>query len=66
MLPLVEAVSQDLGRVLLNLLTNAFYAVRQRQQLGEPVRSSSARYLHPKPWQTKTTLGVGGVTGNPS
>jgi signal transduction histidine kinase len=30
-LPLVEAVSQDLGRVLLNLFTNAFYAVRQRQ-----------------------------------
>jgi signal transduction histidine kinase len=30
-LPLVEAVGQDLGRVLLNLFTNAFYAVRQRQ-----------------------------------
>jgi len=35
-LPLVEAVSQDLGRVLLNLFTNAFYAVRQRQQAAEP------------------------------
>jgi len=35
-LPPVEAVSGDLGRVLLNLLTNAFYAVRKRQQLGEP------------------------------
>ncbi|TVT40770.1 histidine kinase, partial [Hymenobacter setariae] len=34
-LPLVEAVSQDVGRVLLNLFTNAFYAVRQRQQAGE-------------------------------
>ncbi|WP_226915718.1 ATP-binding protein [Hymenobacter siberiensis] len=34
-LPLVDAVSGDLGRVLLNLFTNAFYAVRQRQQLGE-------------------------------
>jgi two-component system NtrC family sensor kinase len=31
-LPLVEAVSQDVGRVLLNLFTNAFYAVQQRQQ----------------------------------
>jgi signal transduction histidine kinase len=30
-LPLVEAVGQDMGRVLLNLFTNAFYAVRQRQ-----------------------------------
>jgi two-component system NtrC family sensor kinase len=35
-LPLVEAVSQDLGRVLLNLFNNAFYAVQQRQQAGEP------------------------------
>ncbi|AMR27154.1 histidine kinase [Hymenobacter psoromatis] len=35
-LPPVEAVSGDVGRVLLNLLTNAFYAVQKRQQLGEP------------------------------
>jgi signal transduction histidine kinase len=35
-LPLVEAVSQDIGRVLLNLFTNAFHAVRQRQQRAEP------------------------------
>jgi signal transduction histidine kinase len=34
-LPPVEVISQDLGRVLLNLLNNAFYAVRQRQQTGE-------------------------------
>jgi signal transduction histidine kinase len=34
-LPLVEAATGDLGRVLLNLFSNAFYAVRQRQQTGE-------------------------------
>ena len=34
-LPPVPAVGADLGRVLLNLLGNAFYAVRQRQQSGE-------------------------------
>jgi signal transduction histidine kinase len=34
-LPLVTVASADLGRVLLNLLTNAFYAVHQRQQKGE-------------------------------
>jgi two-component system NtrC family sensor kinase len=34
-LPLVEAVGQDLGRVLLNLFNNAFYAVQKRQQQGE-------------------------------
>jgi len=35
-LPPVEAVAGDLGRVLLNLFTNAFYAVQKRQQAGEP------------------------------
>jgi signal transduction histidine kinase len=34
-LPLVEAVGADVGRVLLNLFGNAFYAVRQRQQSGK-------------------------------
>ncbi len=31
-LPLVEGVGADLGRALLNLFNNAFYAVQQRQQ----------------------------------
>ena len=35
-LPLVQGVGQDLGRVLLNLFNNAFYAVQKRQQAGEP------------------------------
>ncbi|MGI4832222.1 MAG: sensor histidine kinase [Janthinobacterium lividum] len=34
-LPLVPAVAGELGRVLLNLLTNAFYAVQQRQLAGQ-------------------------------
>ena len=34
-LPPVEVIAQDLGRVLLNLLTNAFYAVKKRQEQGE-------------------------------
>ena len=34
LLPLVPAVPGDLGRVLLNLFTNAFYAVQKRQQDG--------------------------------
>ena len=33
-LPRVPVVATDLGRVLLNLLNNAFYAVHQRQQQG--------------------------------
>ncbi|GAB3739020.1 hypothetical protein GCM10028816_44510 [Spirosoma lituiforme] len=31
-LPLVEVIPQDVGRVLLNLFTNAFYAMREKQQ----------------------------------
>ncbi|MDJ0367737.1 ATP-binding protein [Hymenobacter sp. H14-R3] len=34
-LPLVPVVAGDVGRVLLNLFTNAFYAVQQRQRAGE-------------------------------
>ncbi|TDN37757.1 ATP-binding protein [Hymenobacter sp. UV11] len=34
LLPLVSVVPGDLGRVLLNLFTNAFYAVQKRQQCG--------------------------------
>ena len=33
-LKMVEVVPQDLGRVLLNLFNNAFYAVQQKQKLG--------------------------------
>jgi signal transduction histidine kinase len=35
-LPKVEAAPTELGRVLLNLCHNAFYAVQQRQRTGEP------------------------------
>jgi signal transduction histidine kinase len=34
-LPMIEVIGPDLGRVLLNLFSNAFYAVRQRQLQGE-------------------------------
>ncbi|MEO1652737.1 MAG: ATP-binding protein, partial [Bacteroidota bacterium] len=33
-LPTVEVVAQDIGRVLLNLINNAFYAVHQKSQQG--------------------------------
>ncbi|MBC7448294.1 MAG: hypothetical protein H7330_09570 [Hymenobacteraceae bacterium] len=34
-LPALTVAGADVGRVLLNLFTNAFYAVKQRQQAGE-------------------------------
>ena len=32
----IEVVPQDIGRVLLNLLNNAFYAVREKKKQGAP------------------------------
>ncbi|GAA4039609.1 hypothetical protein GCM10022409_26650 [Hymenobacter glaciei] len=54
-LPLVAVVPQDLGRVLINLLTNAFYAVQQRQRQ----LSTEAGY-HSKV-TVQTSAGPGGV-----
>ena len=34
-LPKINVVSQDIGRVILNLITNAFYAVNERSKKGE-------------------------------
>ncbi|MBC2839784.1 two-component regulator propeller domain-containing protein [Robiginitalea sp. SC105] len=34
-LPEISVIPQDIGRVLLNLLTNAFHAVQERQKQGE-------------------------------
>nr|WP_317042399.1 ATP-binding protein [Spirosoma fluviale] len=36
-LGLVSLIPQDISRVLLNLFTNAFYAVQQRQKQGGPL-----------------------------
>ncbi|AOW10378.1 sensor histidine kinase [Flavobacterium gilvum] len=33
-LPKIDVVSQDIGRVLLNLFTNAFYAIQKQQQIA--------------------------------
>ena len=32
----VDVIQQDMGRVILNLITNAFHAVVEKQQLGTP------------------------------
>jgi two-component system, NtrC family, sensor kinase len=34
-LPKIDVIPQDIGRVLLNLITNAFYAVSERSKKGE-------------------------------
>ncbi|MET4074590.1 ATP-binding protein [Hymenobacter sp. UYCo722] len=54
-LPLVAVVPQDLSRVLINLLTNAFYAVQQRQR-HHPAPASYRPEV-----TVRTSFGPGGV-----
>ena len=54
-LPLVAVVPQDLSRVLINLLTNAFYAVQQRQR-AHPAPASYRPEV-----RVQTSAGPGGV-----
>jgi signal transduction histidine kinase len=45
-LPLMEVVSQDIGRVLLNLFNNAFYAVHQKQKQFRESPNTAVETLH--------------------
>ncbi|WP_373494795.1 ATP-binding protein [Aquiflexum sp.] len=51
-LPKMDVVSQDIGRVLLNLINNAFFAVNERKKMGEdgynPMVSLSTKRLDGK------------------
>ena len=39
-LPKINIIPQDIGRVILNLLTNAFYAANERLRLAQPYNNS--------------------------
>ncbi len=43
-LPKIEVIPQDIGRVLLNLINNAFYAVNQRNNAVETLHATSLTY----------------------
>jgi signal transduction histidine kinase len=51
-LPNIEVIPQDIGRVLLNLINNAFYAVNQRNIAVETLHATSLPY---QPTVTITT-----------
>ncbi|MGB4839155.1 MAG: two-component regulator propeller domain-containing protein [Saprospiraceae bacterium] len=44
-LPKIEVIPQDIGRVILNLITNAFYAVNQRKNLLDLAKERSSDNL---------------------
>ena len=54
-LGLIGAVAQDLSRVLLNLFTNALYAVRQRQRQQQAVLAGSTPDSEP-PYEPAVTV----------
>jgi signal transduction histidine kinase len=43
-LPKIEVIPQDIGRVLFNLINNAFYAVNQRNNAVETLHAMSLQY----------------------
>ncbi len=45
-LPKIEVIPQDIGRVLLNLINNAFYAVNQRNNAVETLHDNAVETLH--------------------
>jgi len=62
-IPQIKIVPQDIGRVVLNLLTNAFYAVNQRAKLNEegykPTVGIKSRLIKDKVEITVTDNGNG-------
>jgi signal transduction histidine kinase len=64
-LPLVNIVPQDIGRVLLNLFTNAFYATQQKQKSAgpeyKPSVELSTRRISPSPDMKDAFGRAGGV-----
>ncbi len=55
-LPKVSVIPQDIGRVLLNLINNAFYAVHQRATTVETLHATSLQY---QPTVTISTQRIG-------
>jgi len=55
-LPKVEIIPQDIGRVLLNLITNAFYAVNERKYLLNLARQSGDANLTDFTYDPRVTI----------
>ncbi|MBK8517243.1 MAG: histidine kinase [Saprospiraceae bacterium] len=55
-LPKIEVIPQDIGRVILNLITNAFYAVNERANLLNLAKQSSDANLTDLAYGPKVTV----------
>ena len=57
----INIIPQDIGRVVLNLLTNAFYAVNEKKKSPHPLKGSNVPY---EPTVTVTTRRIGSPLGD--
>jgi len=55
-LPKVEVVRQDIGRVLLNLVNNAFYAVKEKQASSQTSDASNEKVIANSKQQTANSV----------
>ena len=57
-LPMISVIPQDIGRVLLNLINNAFYAVAERSRSTVSQRATTVETLHATslPYQPTVTI----------
>ena len=63
-LPKVQVVPQEIGRVLLNLFTNAFYAVQEKQKQQAPQYQPTVSVTTKKTRSTgRTDVSAGGLVG---
>ena len=60
-LPQIEIVSQDIGRVLLNLYNNAFYAVNERAKAPQPPKGEYIPIVTVRTRLVTPPLGAGGL-----
>ncbi|WP_100629043.1 sensor histidine kinase [Algoriphagus formosus] len=62
-IPRVKAVSQDIGRVFLNLINNAFYACAERKKSVIPGDEQNADSYKPKVSVQSRLVDLGGIGG---
>jgi signal transduction histidine kinase len=60
-LPKIKIIPQDIGRVLLNLINNAFYAVQVETQNSASLHQTSQNQPDYKPTVTVTTKNLGNI-----
>jgi two-component system NtrC family sensor kinase len=65
-LPKIDVIPQDIGRVMLNLITNAFYAVNERANLLNLAKQSGDANLTDLDYKPTVSITTQLTADNPS